>query len=395
MGTSFADKCNGARFTLMNQFENCRRFIWFREVYLDKLFHSFSLCFQRTSHLRSRKRILELRQNHPKVNRLFSLVDRPFVADSFSNDNFPAIKKFQQSASLVLVVLVANLLMATGCTSLTRNVETQREIQSRELTNGGIHAQQRGNAARAEHLFAKAIEACPSDERAHQMLAESLSKRGEKRAAILHMQKAVELSRNEPEMVVQLGRLIANTGDWQQAESFADQAISSDRKNVKAWILKAEACEMQSRPNRALTNYLNALSLDEENDSVRFSVARIYHAIGKPQRALSNLALISKSYPPDRKPESLVLLESQALMKMNCVSEAATRLASVMDREHPSAKGFLVYSQLLKQLGDSTNSRMILQRAVDLYPQNRELVERLAMANNDGAAVTVAKIEGR
>ncbi len=292
-----------------------------------------------------------------------------------------------------MVTIALLCLNLTGCLSFIKDAQTQRQIHSRELTLGGIHAQQRGNDSHAESLFSKAVAACPDDHKARQKYAELLLKRGEVQNAVAHMEKAIESSNNDPEMIVQLGEIYFPIGDHQSSKVFAERALAGNQKNMEAWLLKANSCEQLGNPQGALQAYLRVLELDEKNANARFALAGVYQKLGKPQRALSNLAMIRRTFPPGQEPENLVLLEGEVLMAMNRNSEAATRISEIVDRESPSAKAFLTYSTILERLGDKTNSRLIMSRAMDLYPGSASIRERMAAMNQSGSAVTVAKVD--
>ena len=79
------------------------------------------------------------------------------------------------------------------------------------------------------------------------------------------------------------------TGNLDHALQHADEALAQDNTNSDAWTLRGFVLEARGEPEDALSAFFRSLSIRNDDPRTRLEIAKIYHATGQPQRALSIL----------------------------------------------------------------------------------------------------------
>ncbi len=105
----------------------------------------------------------------------------------------------------------------------------------------------------------EALRRCPNDERAQWGYAEVLWERDHQAEAVEHMTKAVALSGSNPDLLVRLGQMHLELGDFTRAGENADAALRSRRADPTAWALKADIYRGVGRTEEAIDCYQRAM----------------------------------------------------------------------------------------------------------------------------------------
>src|SRR3954463_7286109 len=109
---------------------------------------------------------------------------------------------------LAWAVLFLTFTPLCGCRAFRcKRVWDESINDARQLSLQARDAQQKGHWEQAEEFYAAAVARCPTDERARCGYAEALWQRGAKLDAVAHMEEGVRLSGDDPERVVQLGKM--------------------------------------------------------------------------------------------------------------------------------------------------------------------------------------------
>lgn len=147
----------------------------------------------------------------------------------------------------------------------------------------------------AEQLFSDALAVSDADDRAHRGISEAYWNRGQKDAAIKHMERAVELSAKDPKLVGRLGQMYLDVGRNMDAEHQSLIAVESERESAEIWALRGDCLRTRGTHQEALAAYHRALALQPDYAEVKLRVAEIYLSEQRFDRMLATL----DQYSPD------------------------------------------------------------------------------------------------
>ena len=271
--------------------------------------------------------------------------------------------------------VVCSLVATTGCSSLNAWAEKPlNKYQARQWTMGGLDAFKRGRLNVAKNCFTRAMDHNPEDTRIQAHLAETLAEQGEHHAAISHLENAIQRSQKpDPQAHVQLGELYFANGQWIPARRQADLAIQADRKYAEAWLLKGKTEFAKGNWNRALTDFQRALSYQPKNEVIHLKIVDTYQRMGQPMRALATVEELLCRFPADQQPEQALLAKSFALMEMGHHQAAIRVLVDVSSRSDVSPDVFVHLGKAQLLAGQVSQARMTLNRAQQLFPNEKGL----------------------
>ncbi len=242
---------------------------------------------------------------------------------------------------------------------------------------------QRGRWSEAEELFRRAIDACPVDGPAHRLYAETLCHRGAMREAIAEMEEAARLSGGDAQVLVRLGEIYFEGGDFGHAESCARRAVDADAKLATAWALTADVARARGEETKAMAAYHRALSYREQYPRVQLALADIYRAHGRPQRALATLESLLDQYADGEEPADTVFLKGLTLKSLGRYEEAASVLTLAGNLGYPAADVLYELGEAELLAGRPASARLAIRQALELRPDHaasRALLARIEAA---------------
>jgi tetratricopeptide (TPR) repeat protein len=260
----------------------------------------------------------------------------------------------------------------------------------RQLALRGAEAMQRGNSVEAERCFHEAIKRQPQDERCHALLAELRHKQGRSQESTEHLERAVRLSGDNPQLLVELGEQLLAQGSREAALDCAARALQQDASSSAAWILKARLLRQQQNSPASIVAYHRALQIDPNHRDAAIELAEVYLREGRLERCLSTLdsrALATTEAMASGEPE---FLRGMAYARMERHADATLALA---EAERKGVRSPELYYQLAAShhhTGSPGSARLALAEARKMAPQD-ERFARLEAAI-DG---TVSKIATR
>lgn len=275
-------------------------------------------------------------------------------------------------------LVVSTLGMTSGCT-LCRWTKSQEDLGvARQLTLRGAEAMQRGNAMEAERCFLDAIERHPQDERCHVLLAELRKRQGREIESTEHLQRAVAISGDDPNLLVTLGEQLFEQDSQDAAMRCVRKALRNDATSSAAWVLYARLLKQQQDGPDAIVAYHRALQIDPNQRSVAIELAQTYLEEGRLERCLSTLdskALSVAESGGNGEPE---YLRGLALARMERHADATLALA---DAERKGIRTPEVYYQLARShhlSGYPASARLALAEAQKLAPYDNRVAELAA-----------------
>ncbi|GIW99551.1 MAG: hypothetical protein KatS3mg111_2884 [Pirellulaceae bacterium] len=289
------------------------------------------------------------------------------------------------------------LIVGSGCRALRDHRQTRSLAMARQLSLRGAGLLQQQNYAEAAPLFSEALQYSVADERAHWGMAEVLWEQDQREAAIEHMEQAVGLSGQNPELLVRLGEMYRQTGNLDSAARVADEALTCDRRCHAAWSLKGDVLKERQRWNEALDCYQRALIYHPEDAAARIALADLYQRLRRPQRALATLERLVDVHPTDELPAEAWILKGQCLADLGQQLEARDCLRqAALCVDEADADLLLKLASLQLAFGELAEARVCLGRArqhVDPHdPRLQQLqraVENQFASITDGSGTTV------
>ncbi len=270
--------------------------------------------------------------------------------------------------SLALSLLTVSAVLNTGCRAIRNIGQNQHSIAARRMSRQGIQAMREGEWSAAEQLFNNALAESDHDDRAHRGLAESLWQRGEREAAIQHMEHAVRLSAGDPKLVERLGRMYLDVGRLDEADQQCTRALEADRTSAQTWALRGDCRYAQGQSDEALAAYHRALALQPDFIEVQLQAAEIYRSQGRYDRLLATLDRLQESTLGDQVPARFDMLKGFAMQQLGRGTEAK-RCFQTASMKHPgTAEPHLMIASVCLDDGDLDSARSAVAQAMQLDP---------------------------
>lgn len=256
-------------------------------------------------------------------------------------------------------------------------------LLSRQLSQQGVSAMERGDWVRADELLAQAVKVFPQDAEARLHYAEVLWQRGGKTAALEQIDEALALSPDDARLLASAVQMKIATGQCRAADELIERALDVDPKNGSLWTLRGRLRQRAGQPREALADYHRALGYRPGDRDTLLQVAELYRQLNQPQRALAALQTLSESYPPGEEPTEVLYLTGLAYRALGRYAEAADALALALDRGPPAAETLYRLAEAQLKAGRRSESRQTALRLLALAPDHAGavfLIERSYVA---------------
>jgi tetratricopeptide (TPR) repeat protein len=218
-------------------------------------------------------------------------------------------------------------------------------------------------------LFSRAASQESNNKSVHASSARAAQEQGNPSLAIEHMHRAVELSGNEPKLVVELGEMYLAVGQWLPAKRQAELALRLNHRFAPAWKLQAKTHLAKGDLDAALADFQRAAGLNPALPGVQLAIVETYQQKKQPLRALAAVEQILGKYPPDQQPERALLAKSVALMELRQLNPAIQTLQAASQRENASSEVFLRLGQAQLLAGQVSEARLTLNLGKKAFPE--------------------------
>jgi tetratricopeptide (TPR) repeat protein len=282
----------------------------------------------------------------------------------------------------------------------------------------------------ARHHLALPLRAWPNSWRVHLLAARAARLDDDTANAELHLHRAQELQRDNPDILLEWALLHASAGDlapvegylWNQGGQGAERTALIRAALIEGYvrlyrITEAQAClddwrkhepddtqalflegclaQQLQRPQMALGSYRRVLELDPQREDARWRLAQCLLKLGLADEALPHLDYLHQHHPDNR--EMTVEL-ARGRFKLGQSAPARELLDGVLE-EHPDDVSALTERGRLALADDDVSgAERWLRRAVALSPNDAQALRLLSsvlfrQGNRDEAQVLQDRLQ--
>ena len=258
-------------------------------------------------------------------------------------------------------------------------------MSARQWANGGLEAFQCGKLEKACGLLSRATEQDPSDFRSRANLARSLHQSGDQQQAIIQMQQAADQSSHDPRMLIELGEMYLEAGQWLPAKRQVELALEMNRRFAPAWVLSGKTSIAKGNYEQGLADFQKALGYDPELQSAQMLIVETYQKMGQPLRALSAVEQVLNRHPFDEQPEDAIIAKSVALLQLEQVASAIDVLTTASQHANASEEIYVRLGQAQLMAGRLSQAQATLGRGRQAFPNSlvfTQLINELQSAEH-------------
>ncbi|NLF07416.1 MAG: tetratricopeptide repeat protein, partial [Pirellulaceae bacterium] len=281
---------------------------------------------------------------------------------------------------------------SAGCRLPWREGPVSRSLaDSRRLSQRGVAALEQGRLESAENLLAQAVAACPEDAEARRHHAEAVWRRGDKAAAIAHMQEALKLVDEDASMWQRLAEMYLADGRAELARDCAEKAMDLDPKLPGAWAARGGAMLALGNPRDALNDYLRALGHAPGDREILLQVAELYRQLDQPLRALQTLQGLADRYSPGEEPARVLYLTGLAQLAVGRHDDAVESLTAAVTRGQPTPEMYCRLGEAQLAAGRQLEAEAAVRQSLDMqpgYPPGVKLMQRIEVARSAPPTMT-------
>jgi tetratricopeptide (TPR) repeat protein len=281
---------------------------------------------------------------------------------------------------LAIVILAV---LSSGCISVLGERRQAEVLAARQLTLRGIDASQQEEWQLATQLFSAALDRDDDDARTRYHYARALWVLGQHDDAIVEMEKAAEILRDDPYLYVELGRMYFDSKQLAEAERWANKAIEVDWSLPEGRRLYGDVQMSRKRYDEALASFHRALAKRPDYPEVQLACAEIYRRRNRPRRALATLDSIHEQDLTRQRAYEVQYHKGLAQKAMGRYGEA-TRSFSLALAHTPEDIELLFQiaeSQMLE--GNFATARTVTRDGLAISPENSPLRQLLARIDQD------------
>ncbi len=155
-----------------------------------------------------------------------------------------------------------------------------------------------GQSGKAAEMITRQMTASPDDARLHFLLGKAAAGTDEETAQ-KSFRKAAELRGDFAEPRIELGRLYAKKGEYDEAASEWKEALKADPASLPACMLLALMNQEQKKWDEAASWYAKSLEIDPRFAPAANNLAWLYLEQGQPDRALPYAERAKEAMPDD------------------------------------------------------------------------------------------------
>ena len=258
-----------------------------------------------------------------------------------------------------------------------------RVAAARQWSGNGIEAIRRGAVREARECFSKASSQLPHDHEIVANVARTHFQEGEIQMAIKVMRQAVEIKRDNPALIVELGEFYLADGQHDEAQRAVEKSLEQNHRLASAWLLKGKIHAAKGEYQAALSDFQKSLGIDGSSQDARLQIVQTYRTIGDPLRALSAVEQLLEEFPVDRQPEPALIEKSAALVQLKQHESAIEVLTQAVGRSDISSDVFTALAQIQVLAGKKSKARQTLVLANERFPNQPQITQFMSEISAD------------
>ncbi len=251
------------------------------------------------------------------------------------------------------------------------------------LRNAATAAIILGDSDRAVELACRAVKEEPHEAGSHVVLAETLLRSGESRAAADALACLKFLEGTPMKVLLKAVHLYIRMDMLEEAQRVVYTALESDPANCKLMLLLGKVLEMRDDLDGARHVYVTTLSHDPENIDARNGLGCVLERKGEFIEALEHLMEAHRLAPSNEQIETNLGI---VLDKLDMDDEAERHLALVMERVPGFGVAYNAMGCFLSRRGRYIEAADIFTTAIELEPDNDRYRRNLELAQSMIAA---------
>lgn len=184
---------------------------------------------------------------------------------------------------LVACCLTGMLILA-GCQTL-RERAARRSAECSDLCSQAAAAHETGRNDEARQLLDQARRQRPEDTEVRIRLAEMMWQVGRRDEALEEFSSLAHESRSDVKLLSRYATALCETGQIQEADVWAQSALSVDPLNADALLVRARCAAQRADYSASLAAYHELLQVSPEHAEARLGMAQVQIARGQPELA--------------------------------------------------------------------------------------------------------------
>ncbi len=279
-----------------------------------------------------------------------------------------------------------------GCCWSDRGPVPKPLMECRQLSSRGVSAMQRHDYAEAETLLAQAVDTYGVDPEARRQYAAVLWQRGAQDAAIAQLNRAIELTGDDPALLVRRAEWHLAMRDLPAAQADAEAALNADPHAAAAWLLKARLARQSDDIDQALAAYHRVLAIEPGHREALLEKAELHWALSERvpendpsqlQRGLMAVQVLLETYPPSEEPAPALFLAGRMHARLGRYEDASRVLTAAARRGGPSPELLHALAEAQLLAGRPDEALVTAHQALALAPGSswsQNLLQRVQLA---------------
>jgi tetratricopeptide (TPR) repeat protein len=244
-------------------------------------------------------------------------------------------------------------------------------VNSRQLSQQGVAALERGQWDRADELLAEAVRACPWNADARRSYADARWNRGLRNEALAELETARRLAPDNAAILVRLAEMRLAMGQTEAALQSAQRAIDLEPKSAAAWAVRAQIMRAAGNRDQALADYHRAMSYAPDDRAIPCQIAGLYLELNQPQRALATVQGLADRYSPGDEPQEVLYYQGVSYLALARYDDAVESLVAAAARDRPTAEILCRLAQAQWGAGRAAEALAAAERALALDPKHQ------------------------
>lgn len=281
------------------------------------------------------------------------------------------------------MVAAAWIALLAGCRLPGMDGPVSRSmVHSRQLSQQGVAALERGQTDRADELLASAVKTCPSNYDARRNHAEALWKKGFREQAVTELEAAQRMAPDNAAMLVRLAEMRLALGQINEASRLAQRAVDLEPKSAASVGVRAQVLRAGGNRTQALADYQRALAYSPDDRRIPCEMASLYLELSQPQKALAAIQGLADRYPSGDEPQEVFYYQGLSYLALARYDDAVESLA-VAARGRPSPDLLCALAQAHWQAGHAADASATVRQALAIDPQHpssRQFLQQIQVA---------------